>query len=74
MLGCGQGQSGICGKRLVGHSLTKYYHHDDFIDIPDTAGEVGGPGLCAILIAFLSLLLVLATLPFSLYMCVKVGP
>jgi len=35
-------------------------------------GEVGGPGLCAILIAFLSLLLVLATLPFSLYMCVKV--
>ena len=32
----------------------------------------GGPSLCSLLIAALSLLLVLATVPFSLYMCVKV--
>ena len=49
------------------------YNDDDDNDDNDHAkGEVGGPGLCALLIAFLSLLLVLATLPFSLYMCVKV--
>ena len=45
---------------------------DDDNDDDHDKGEVGGPGLCALLIAFLSLLLVLATLPFSLYMCVKV--
>ena len=51
-------------------SLLPSYIDDD--DDDDDKGEVGGPGLCALLIAFLSLLLVLATLPFSLYMCVKV--
>ena len=32
----------------------------------------GGPNFVAILIAGLSLLLVLTTVPFSLYLCVKV--
>jgi hypothetical protein len=31
-----------------------------------------GPGVCALLLALLSLLLVLATMPFSLYLCIKV--
>ncbi|XP_023346808.1 band 7 protein AGAP004871 isoform X2 [Eurytemora carolleeae] len=36
-------------------------------------GEVGSPGLCALLLSLVSLLLVLATMPLSLYMCIK-GP
>ncbi|XP_023346809.1 band 7 protein AGAP004871 isoform X3 [Eurytemora carolleeae] len=35
-------------------------------------GEVGSPGLCALLLSLVSLLLVLATMPLSLYMCIKV--
>ena len=36
-------------------------------------GEPEGPGCCAILLAFASLLLCLALLPLSLFFCVKVS-
>ncbi len=32
-----------------------------------------GPGCCALLLALVSILLIIATLPFSLCMCIKVG-
>jgi hypothetical protein len=36
------------------------------------AADPHGPGVCALLLALLSLLLVVATMPFSLYLCIKV--
>ena len=46
---------------------------EDFDNGYTAAGEAGsGHTICAVLIAGLSLLLVAATVPFSLYMCVKV--
>jgi hypothetical protein len=32
-----------------------------------------GPGCCALLLALVSILLIIATLPFSLCMCIKVN-
>ena len=33
---------------------------------------LAGPSLCSVFISFVSLLLVFATIPFSLYLCLKV--
>ena len=32
-----------------------------------------GPGCCALLLAMVSIILIIATLPFSLCMCIKVS-
>jgi len=44
----------------------------DKVEFAENGDAGGGPSLCALLIAVLSLFLVVATVPFSLYMCVKV--
>ena len=36
------------------------------------AADPEGPGCCALLLALVSILLIIATLPFSLCMCIKV--
>ena len=37
------------------------------------AADPEGPGCCALLLALVSILLIIATLPFSLCMCIKVS-
>jgi len=44
----------------------------DKLEFAEHADLQGGPSVCALLLALVSLLLVLATMPLSLYMCIKV--
>ena len=40
---------------------------------PSFTADPEGPGCCALLLALVSILLIIATLPFSLCMCIKVS-
>jgi len=61
-------------KKDVIESLTEFWSTvRDKVEFAENSKDTGsGHTICALLIAALSLLLVFATVPFSLYMCVKV--